>query len=244
MRIGLLDTDVAYTTNLRLHLEKELEIEDIVAAESLGKAIQQGLFHKLDTLVVGANSLGSETCALLRLLASLDCPILVLGRVEDLEEVLRLLKCGAAGYLSKDVQPQAIAAAINALRHGIGCLTLNLARQALEHVVLLSDSHQYRRSRATDWPTPRELDILALLAAGLSNAEIAGKLHISTQTVKNHLTALYKRLGVNSRTQVIKVAVERGWVSSWVKGEGIPLPVPMRSDIKEAKETSNVGAVS
>ncbi len=241
MRIGLLDTDVAYTTNLRLHLEKELEIEDIVAAESLGKAIQQGLFHKLDTLVVGANSSGSETCALLRLLASLDCPILVLGRVEDLEEVLRLLKCGAAGYLSKDMQPQAIAAAINALRHGIGCLTLSLVRQTLECVPLLSDSHQDRRS---DWPTPRELDILALLAAGLSNAEIAGKLHISIQTAKNHLTALYKRLGVNSRTQVIKVAVERGWVSGWVKGEGIPLPVPMKSDIKEAKETSNVGAVS
>ncbi len=241
MRIGLLDTDATYTTRLRLHLEKELEIESIVVAKSLGEAIQQGLFRKLDILVVGANGLGDEKCALLRLLASLDCPILVLGRVDNIKEVLPILKCGAAGYLSKDMQPQAIAAAINALRYGIGCLTLSLARQTLECVPLLSDSHQDRRS---DWPTPRELDILALLAAGLSNAEIAGKLHISIQTAKNHLTALYKRLGVNSRTQVIKVAVERGWVSGWVKGEGIPLPVLMKSDTKEAKETGTVEAVN
>jgi DNA-binding NarL/FixJ family response regulator len=124
--------------------------------------------------------------------------ILVLTTFDDDTYVTAAIKNGAKGYLLKDTPSEEIAAAIRAVALGY----THLAPGMIEKVM----SGQIDRNEATLPPelaelTPRELEILKLIAAGSNNREIAGQLYISEGTVKNHVTNILTRLNVRDRTQ-------------------------------------------
>jgi DNA-binding NarL/FixJ family response regulator len=129
--------------------------------------------------------------------------ILVLTTFDDDTYVMAAIKYGAKGYLLKDTPSEEIAAAIRAVALGY----THLAPGMIDKVM----SGQIDRNQAVLPPelaelTPRELEILKLIAVGSNNREIAGQLYISEGTVKNHVTNILTRLNVRDRTQAAILA--------------------------------------
>jgi DNA-binding NarL/FixJ family response regulator len=123
--------------------------------------------------------------------------------------VKRALADGAAGYLLKDATPEDLSQAINVAMSGSGnVLSPRVIQNLFEDQEASNASSNGRRSEYS--LTQREHDILALLAEGRSNREIAGRLYLSEKTVKAHLAAIFRKLGVTNRTQAAMMAVQMG----------------------------------
>ncbi|MFM7603083.1 MAG: LuxR C-terminal-related transcriptional regulator, partial [Pseudanabaena sp.] len=119
--------------------------------------------------------------------------------VDDTEEyVSQALKYGASGYILKNTSPEELSFAIQAVYRGYMHLDLNLGRKVIARIPELSEVS------ITDWDklTPREQQIVKLIATGANNEEIANQLYISTRTVKNHITNILSQLNLRNRTQI------------------------------------------
>ena len=127
--------------------------------------------------------------------------VLLLTTYASEGDVVAALDAGALGYLLKDAPPSELFAAIRAVADG---------RQALaEQVAALLRA---RDQNVTETLSPRELQVLALVARGESNKTLGAKLHISEATVKTHLLHIFAKLGVDDRTAAVTQAVERGFL--------------------------------
>ena len=214
MKIALLDKDETYRTALQTRLLKEADVESIVQAASFEESVELGAFNKVDVVVMDLESLGRQRWTILSLLASsLRCPILVLSRQDDFRIYLQSFCCGGSGYILKENGVDCIVAGIRAIRHGLICGSRDLSKQVqAQGVVFCTKPDMILGDR--DHPTARQLDILKLASTGLSNAEIAARLAISVGTVKRHLSELYSKLRVRSRTQAIRECERRSWLLS------------------------------
>jgi DNA-binding NarL/FixJ family response regulator len=152
------------------------------------------------------------TRALLRTVA--DPPkILVVTTFENDEYVYEALRAGADGFLLKRARPAEIVHAVRLIAEGESLLFPASVRQlAAEY----GDGGQNRAARAAlerARLTEREGDVLRLMARGLSNAEIAARLVVGTETVKSHVSAVLAKLGARDRTQAVITAYESGFVA-------------------------------
>jgi DNA-binding NarL/FixJ family response regulator len=140
--------------------------------------------------------------------------VIALTTYADDESVLGALRAGARGYLTKDASSHDIHAAI--LTVAAGAAALDPAVQ--NHVVaaLANDTRRSGESGAPAVPelpddlTPREAEVLALIAAGLTNAEIAERLFVSPTTIKSHINHLFAKAGLRDRTQAVNYAYRTG----------------------------------
>ena len=138
--------------------------------------------------------------------------ILILTAYDDDQYVFALLEAGAAGYLLKDVSGDELVRAIRAVHAGEPVLHPAIVRKVLDRVV--RDQKASARSPVDgESLSDRELEVLRLAARGLSNAGIAQELDLSTRTVQVHLTHIFAKLGVGSRTEAVITALRRGWFS-------------------------------
>jgi two-component system response regulator DegU len=144
--------------------------------------------------------------------------VIMITGYDDAEQVFHALRSGASAYCPKDITPEALLRTIIAVNEGlyvVGEKTMNH-----DEVVEWVDT-RVGRLAGTIAPdsedlfvplSPREMEILEYVTRGLSNKEIAYKLGISHQTVKNHMTAILRKLRVDDRTQAAVYALRRGWV--------------------------------
>jgi DNA-binding NarL/FixJ family response regulator len=130
-----------------------------------------------------------------------DVRVVVLTSFAAREDVIAALDAGASGYLLKDAEPHELLAGIRAAARGDAPLAPRAAREVLSE-----------RARGASGPelSPRETEVLRLVARGLPNKRIARDLQISEKTVKAHLTQIFQRIGVTDRTQAALWARERG----------------------------------
>ena len=131
----------------------------------------------------------------------------------DLDEyVYDALQAGASGFLLKDTPPDGVADGIRAVAAGEALLAPTVTRRLIEEFARLGAA---RRSRPAelDELTPRELEVLGLMARGLSNAEIAAALVLSETTVKTHVAHVLGKLHLRDRVQAVVLAYESGLVS-------------------------------
>ena len=126
--------------------------------------------------------------------------------------VYAALSAGASGFLLKDVTPEHLVAAVRMVRAGDALLAPAITRRLVERFGRRdTDSAAIHRNLST--LTPRELEVLRLLAQGLSNAELAAHLQLSEATVKTHVARILAKLGLRDRVQAVIVAYEAGLVS-------------------------------
>jgi len=134
--------------------------------------------------------------------------VLILTAYDDDQYVFALLGAGAAGYLLKDVPSAEVVRAVRAVHAGEPVLHPAIARKLLARFASEGQVEQPREGGAP--LTERERDILRLAACGMSNARIADHLAVSARTVQAHLTHIFDKLGVGSRTEAVIVGLRRG----------------------------------
>jgi DNA-binding NarL/FixJ family response regulator len=129
----------------------------------------------------------------------------------DLDEyVYEAIRAGASGFLLKDVQPVELVDAIRVVAAGNALLGTTVTKRLLERFT--DGAPQASPSPVLDGLTEREREILALMAAGLSNSEIADRLVVGETTVKTHVSSILRKLGVRDRVQAVIVAYDAGLV--------------------------------
>lgn len=147
-----------------------------------------------------------------------DVKVVMITGYDDAEQVFHTIRAGASAYCPKDITPEALINVIRAVRDGnyyVDGKTMNYDElmQWVEQKIgrfagpLITDSDELFIPLS-----PREMEILEHVTRGLSNKEIAYKLGISHQTVKNHMTAILRKLRVDDRTQAAVYALRHGWV--------------------------------
>jgi DNA-binding NarL/FixJ family response regulator len=193
-----------------LSREEDLEIVGEVArAVDLPSTV-----HRLrpDLLLLDAHMPGHKVVESARELreAYPDMHILVLSAYDRREYVVGLLQAGAAGYVLKDDSPDMLIRAVRAVCNGEEWVSPRVAR------VLVKSVRNWDQ-RPSDKLTDREMEVLRLMAEGYKNEEIAAELVITTQTVKNHVTSIFRRLGVESRVEAVLYAINHGMVNGEVE---------------------------
>ena len=204
------------------------------------RVVREGLATLLGLLdgieVVGAASDGDEACELAvelhpdvvlldlrmprcdgveatRRLRELDpnIKVLMLTTYADDRSVIDALRAGARGYLTKDAGADEIHLALRQVVRGRAVVDQTVQHHLLD--VLTGDavaSASPPPPRRPDGLTPREAEVLALIAEGLSNAEIAGRLYVNETTVKSHINHLFAKIGVRDRAQAVRYAYRNG----------------------------------
>ncbi len=137
-----------------------------------------------------------------------DADIIVITIFADQAKVLASIKAGARGYLLKDERFDECVAGIREIRRGGSPISPIIARQLLKQLQPAGTTH----AASGEGLTPREAEVLGLLARGFSYVEIAGLLTLSPQTIGTHVKNLYRKLDVNSRSEAVFEASSRGIV--------------------------------
>ncbi|MEV5162949.1 response regulator transcription factor [Streptomyces sp. NPDC053728] len=142
-----------------------------------------------------------------------DDPRVIILTTFDLDEyVYEALASGASGFLLKDVTPELVTAAVRMVRAGNALLAPTITRRLVERYARPAAPERSALHRDVGTLTPRELDVLRLLAQGLSNTELATRLHLSETTVKTHVSRILGKLQLRDRVQAVVMAYETGLV--------------------------------
>jgi DNA-binding NarL/FixJ family response regulator len=204
IRLLLADDHPVVRAGLRALLEAEEDFAVVAEVESAERAIALAGDLAVDVVLMdlqfGAGMHGAEATA--AILARPGAPrVLVLTTYDTDADILAAVEAGATGYLLKDAPPEDLAAAVRSAAAGRSALAPEVADRLMN------------RMRTPDTVlSRRESEVLGLVAGGLSNAEIAGRLFLTQATVKSHLVHIYGKLGVESRTAAIAAARERGLI--------------------------------
>jgi DNA-binding NarL/FixJ family response regulator len=127
--------------------------------------------------------------------------------------VYAALTAGASGFLLKDVTPEHLVAAVRLVQSGDALLAPTITRRLIEHFAPHNEAPITTPHRDLSGLTPRELEVLRLLATGLSNAELADRLRLSPTTIKTHIGHILSKLDLRDRVQAVVLAYETGLIS-------------------------------
>jgi DNA-binding NarL/FixJ family response regulator len=142
-----------------------------------------------------------------------DARIIMLTMHGSEQYVLNAIRAGAYGYLLKDASADELVGAIRAVAADGAVITPRLARRMLDDFAQQQPSGEPEKGRAPDQLSPREVEILALIASGESSRTIAQRLYLSENTVKHHTSNIFQKLHVRHRSQAAAEAVRRGLIA-------------------------------
>jgi len=196
---------------LRALLEAEAGIAVVAEAEDGRAAIRLAQQRRPDVVVMDISMPGLNGIEATRLIKAQlpDTKVLILTRHTDETYVHAILEAGAAGYIVKKAAPVELIAAIRAVYHG----DVFLGPEAAGIVMADNDWATPTPEDRYTTLTPREREVLQLVAEGHPNREIADVLHISVKTVENHKASLMNKLGVHSTAELTQYAIRRGVIS-------------------------------
>jgi DNA-binding NarL/FixJ family response regulator len=198
----LVDDHPVVREGLRGMLEAEPDLSVVGEAGSGAEALALARIRRPDVILMDLRMPGTDgVWATERILAELDrTRIVVLTTYETDADILRAVEAGATGYLLKDASRAELAEAIRAAARGETVLAPSVAGRLVRQV----------RNPAGPSLSAREVEVLALVAKGMTNAEIGQALHITEATVKTHLLRAFGKLGVSDRTAAVTTAMARG----------------------------------
>ena len=209
MKILLCDDQAVIRDGLEMLLNLEQDFQVVGAASDGAEAIELAVQKQPDLILMDLKMPGTNGIEATRQIHARfpQIKILVLTTYDDDEWVFDAIRAGASGYLLKDTSRQKIIEAIRGTMDGKAFIDPNVAGKLMNQVA----SHQKQpTSILAEKLTDRELDVLRLIAKGFTNNDIAGQLHLSEGTVRNHVSAILEKLGVSDRTQAAVIAIQHG----------------------------------
>jgi DNA-binding NarL/FixJ family response regulator len=210
-RVLLVDDHDLFRRGLRTLLEEQ-GVQVVAEATDGSEAIARVREHSPDVVLMDINMpvmTGVEATREIARLAPLT-RVVVLTISDGDGDVIDAVLAGASGYLLKDASIDELLRGIEAAVAGDSLMSPQVAAKVLQRVRAAGPTHSERAARAE--LSERELDVLRLIANGKDNAEIAGELHISPKTVKNHISNILMKLGIDNRIQAAVYAVRSGIV--------------------------------
>jgi DNA-binding NarL/FixJ family response regulator len=186
---------------------------DVFEAGSAADALAAMTSSSMDVALVDVRMPDSDGLELLHEIKARwpDVPVIMLTSFDHAHYVRRALAEGAAGYMLKDATPEDLEQAIKvALSGGGNVLSPKVIQNLFDAMEGAVSDNGDPSHRPTSALTQRETDILSLLAEGKSNRDISRALYLSEKTVKAHLAAIFRKLGVSNRTQAAMAAVSMG----------------------------------
>ena len=213
IRVLLVDDQQLMREGLRVLLDLIPDIRVVGEAGDGAEAVEQAQQMQPDVVLMDVRMPQLDGVAATRHLRE-ACPeikVIILTTFDDDEYVFEGLRAGAAGYLLKDVPSEQLVDAIRAAARGEAFIQPSVARKVVAEFARLTEREHYRHEQPLVEPlSARELEVLALVAEGLSNREIGDHLFITPGTVKNHVSNVLAKLSVRDRTQAILRAQEMG----------------------------------
>ncbi|MFD7630984.1 response regulator [Streptomyces sp. NPDC059851] len=201
IRLLLADDHPVVRAGLRAVLDTEPDFTVVAEAATAERAVELAGTGQADVVLMdlqfGAGMHGSAATA--EITARPGAPrVLVLTTYDTDADILAAVEAGASGYLLKDAPPEELAAAVRTAAAGQSALAPAVALRLMD-----------RMRTPAEALTKRELEVLQLVADGLSNQQISKRLFLSQATVKSHLVHVYAKLGVDSRTAAVAAAATR-----------------------------------
>jgi DNA-binding NarL/FixJ family response regulator len=213
IRVLIVDDQELVRTGFRLFLETQPELEVVGEAGDGEEAIERVRELRPDVVLMDIRMPrmdGIEATA--RLMRVEPAPRVLVLTTFDLDEyVFGALRAGAAGFLLKDAPRERLVEAIRVVHHGEALLSPSITRRLIEDFAARTDPIRPPTDLLAEL-TPREREVLVLVAHGLSNAEIAARLVVTDATVKSHVGAILLKLGLRDRVQAVVFAYEHGIV--------------------------------
>jgi DNA-binding NarL/FixJ family response regulator len=215
IRLLIVDDQELVRTGFRLFLETQDDLEVVGEAADGAEAIERARELEPDVVLMDIRMPGMDGVeATARLTAAgIEPPprVLVLTTFDLDEYVFGALRAGAAGFLLKDAPRERLLEAIHVVHEGEALLSPSITRRLIEDFATRTDPLEPPPA-LLEQITPREREVLVLLARGLSNAEIAKRLVVTEATVKSHVGSILMKLDLRDRVQAVVFAYEHGIV--------------------------------
>jgi two-component system NarL family response regulator len=218
LRLLLVEDDELFRLGLQVKLQQETGLEIVAEAEDGETAVEMVKRYGLDVVLldIGLPGIGGiEACRQIKQ-QNPKLPVLVLTSHSQQSLITRLIEVGAQGYCLKGISAEALVLAVRSVAAGASWWDQTATREIrakFEHNGVTAPSPK-RIEESTLPLTRREQEILALIAAGKSNQEIAETLYITPGTVRVHVHTIIQKLGVRDRTQAAVLATQKQWIAA------------------------------
>ncbi|MEU9450259.1 response regulator transcription factor [Streptomyces sp. NPDC048277] len=210
--VGVADHEVLVRGGIRAALERAHGIDVVADTGDEGAVIEMTLRHRLGVLLIGSGMAGTQGAGVIRAVRRLSpsTAVVVLASSPGDGHLDRVLRAGVAGCLLKSGNPQDLVAAVRVVAAGGAVLCPEVTRHVLDSVARIDTERVERARELIGGLTPREREVLALVAQGMANSEIGRALHLSEGGVKAHISRLLTKLGCGNRVRAALIARDAG----------------------------------
>ncbi len=220
IRVALVDDQQLIRSGLAMLIGSQPDLEVVAEASTGREAVGSPAVARADVVLMDVRMPQMDGIeATQALLAAPDAPRVVVLTTFDLDEyALDAIQAGASGFLLKDAPPEELLAAIRTVHRGDAVIAPSTTRRLLEHMAprlqaqAAQDAHGAAERQAIETLTPREREVLVLMAQGYANLEIAAELVLSEATVKTHVGRVLAKLAARDRVQAVVAAYRAGLV--------------------------------
>lgn len=220
IRVMVVDDQELLRAGFAMVLEGHQGIEVVAQAADGAEAVARCVHHDIDVILMDIRMPGMDGIETTRRIVASGSParIIILTTFDLDEYAFDAVAAGASGFLLKDVRPDELARAVRVVASGDAVLAPRITQLLMHHVAEQRAARQAGAAEAAARPdlgalTAREREILAFVARGMSNTEIAAHLVLSEATVKTHVSRIFTKLGLRDRAQAVVLAYEAGLVT-------------------------------